>query len=62
MGDEKLTAVGILVMVGAVMLAVAASVAIGTLFGRAVGATALFGLLGLMALRWAAIVAGGDDE
>lgn len=62
MGDEKLTAVGILVAVGAVMLAVAASVAIGTLFGRAVGMTALFGILGLMALRWAAIVAGGDDE
>lgn len=62
MGDEESMAVGILVAVGAVMLAVAASVAIGTLFGRAVGATALFGLLGLMALRWAAIVAGGDDE
>lgn len=62
MGDEESMAVDILVAVGAVMLAVAASVAIGTLFGRAVGATALFGLLGLMALRWAAIVAGGDDE
>ena len=62
MGDDRNMAVGILVAVGAVMLAFAASVAIGTLFGRAVGMTALFGILGLMALRWAAIVAGGDDE
>ena len=62
MNDDSALAVGILLAAGAVMLAVAASVAIGTLFGRAVGATALFGLLGLMALRWAAIVAGGDGE
>lgn len=62
MDDDSALAVGILVAAGAVMLAVAASVAIGALFGRAVGATALFGIIGLMALRWAAIVAGGDDE
>lgn len=39
------------------------ALAVGILVAAgAVGATALFGIIGLMALRWAAIVAGGDDE